>query len=193
MEFEHTEGVYAPREDSFLTVEGVEKNIDAVSKDGMVEVGVGSGYVIINIRKYCDSGIFVGTDINFNAARQARTNAIKHGADVHVICCSFTQPFRRNGLPRIYVFNPPYLPSDPEVDVNLTDDELTALIGGEKGTEVMEDFLKELPSPSVAFCIVSSLATTLEDLERSLKRWSITVVAERSFSFERLWLVKFSD
>ena len=137
--------VYEPREDSFLTVDGMMQYADLIQARGMVEIGVGSGYVIINLRRVCETGVFIGTDINFSAALQTRMNAAQSGVDIHVVCARYARPFRREGLPNVFVFNPPYLPSDPEVDKNLTQAELTALVGGPIGTEVMLEFLEELP------------------------------------------------
>lgn len=190
MKIQRVDGVYEPREDSFLTVDGVMNYIDEIRIGGMLEIGVGSGYVILSLLDKCPSSYFIGTDINFKAAQLTRNNAIENDLLLHMVCTEFARSFRKGALPRTVVFNPPYLPADASIDSSLSLEERMALVGGKKGTEIMMEYIIEMPKDVTGFFIVSSLSTELKELERALKGKELDLIGEQSFSFEKLWLVR---
>ncbi|WP_302080671.1 HemK2/MTQ2 family protein methyltransferase [Salinibaculum rarum] len=144
-----TETVYQPAEDSKLLADTAVAYTE--SGDWVLDVGTGSGYIAHRFGEETAARV-VGSDLNPNACRQARD------AGVSVVRADQLTPFR-DGAFDVVVFNPPYLPTEPDRE---WDDWMeTALSGGESGREVIEPFLDDLyrvlAPDGDAFLLVSSL------------------------------------
>lgn len=123
--------VYSPAEDSLLLLEVASTEITAA--DRVLEVGVGSGYVISRL-PVCTQ--IMGTDCNPHAAM------ITHRTGVPVVRTDLAAGLR--GSFDLILFNPPYLPTLPEDRI---DDWLEyALDGGITGRKVIKRFLVEIKS-----------------------------------------------
>jgi len=91
------------------------------------------------------------------------------------------------------LFNPPYLPTDPEVE---RDDWMeVALSGGEDGLAVVDPFLdavgRVLAADGVVYLLVSSLADVDEVVERAAgEGFSAVALRDESFPFETLTVLK---
>ena len=174
--------VYQPAEDTRLLAEATREAVEAGER--VLDVGTGSGFVGAVA---AEAGAHVvGVDVNPHACRQAR------GQGLPVVRGNLTDPFR-DGTFDTVLFNPPYLPTPPEVEGD--DWQERALSGGPDGRRVIEPFLDDvkrvLAPDGVVFLLVSSLsgieAVTDFAAERGLRA---TEVAAEKHSFERLVVLR---
>lgn len=147
--------VYEPAEDSALLAGVVAERVGA--EDRVLDVGTGSGYVGHRIAESTGATV-VGSDLNPHACRRARERGIE------TVRCDLTSAFRADSFD-VVVFNPPYLPTDP----NATWDDWfeVALSGGETGREVIETFLDDVGrvlAPGGAAYLLVSTYTGVEDV-----------------------------
>ncbi len=171
--------VYQPAEDSKLLADTA---LDyAEDGDWVLDAGTGSGYIAHRLGTETAASV-VGADINPNACRQA------HEAGVPVVRADQLSPFRDSAFD-VVVFNPPYLPTDPETEWN--DWMEKALSGGETGREIIEPFLDDLrrvlTPDGDAFLLVSSL-TGIDAVRDYARTAGLTTmeVAEEPQPYERL-------
>ena len=171
--------VYQPAEDSKLLADIAVDYAEA--DDWVLDMGTGSGYVAHRFLDETDARV-VGSDVNPNACRQARENGVP------VVRSDQLTAFRESVFD-VVVFNPPYLPTDPEREWN--DWMEKALSGGESGREVIEPFLDDLRRVLApggdAFLLVSSL-TGIDDVRDYARASGLTtmVAAEQPQPYERL-------
>lgn len=173
------ETVYQPAEDSKLLADTAVEY--AQSGDWVLDLGTGSGYIAHRFGEETPATV-VGSDLNPNACRQARD------AGVPVVRADQMTPFR-DGAFDVVVFNPPYLPTDPDREWGDWMEE--ALSGGENGREVIEPFLDDLRRVLAfdgdAFLLISSL-TGIEAVRTYARNSGLTTLelAEESHPYERL-------
>jgi release factor glutamine methyltransferase len=171
--------VYQPAEDSRLLAETALGHVD--DADLVLDVGTGSGYVARRLTAERGAEV-VATDVNPHAYRQALE------AGLPVVRADLLGPFRDDTFD-VVVFNPPYLPTDP--DREWGDWMERALSGGESGRGVVEPFLADLRRVLVpdgeAFLLVSSLTgvDAVRDCARTCGLTTMEAAAE-SHPFERL-------
>ncbi|WP_254534804.1 HemK2/MTQ2 family protein methyltransferase [Halomarina litorea] len=178
---EDLDDVYQPAEDSHLLASAAIDSMGPLDPDALVvDVGTGSGYVAARVGEATDARV-VGVDISPLAVREAR----EHG--VSVLRGDLLEPIR--GPVDVVLFNPPYLPTDPE---NEWDDWMEyALSGGEDGRRAIEPFLADLPRVLApegrAYLLVSSL-TDPEAVRAHAEEQGLDArqVGEESFPFETL-------
>lgn len=185
--------VYEPKEDSFLMLDTVIK--EEWDTNGVIEVGSGTGYIILMLAsKYNEQTMFT-VDITYHAAKLSHQNArINQLSNVLVICGDLTTAFRRNSLPRICIFNPPYLPGDPILDLETPVYEHQQLIGGTIGYETAGRFLDGLASSEqIAYLVLSSLAITPPEFAKLYRHWKLEILASTHLGFEIIWIVKLSN
>ncbi|PGF17415.1 methyltransferase [Natrinema sp. CBA1119] len=175
--------VYQPAEDSHLLAEAACERLEA--SDLVLEVGTGSGYVAREIADGTGARV-IASDLNPHAVRQARAEGVE------TVQADLVSPFRDGAFDAV-VFNPPYLPTDPE---NVWDDWMEhALSGGEDGRAVIDPFLANVgrvlaPDGSVSL-LVSSLTGVDEVVEEAGKHgFSAVAVADESFPFETLTVLE---
>lgn len=171
--------VYEPAEDSALLAEAA---VEAVGPDDLVyEVGVGSGWV--SARVAAETGArLVGGDVNPHACRAARA----HG--VEAVRANLVDPFREGAFD-VVLFNPPYLPTDP--DAGWDDWMETALSGGPSGRAAVDPFLDDvarvLAPDGVALLLVSTLTDPEAVTDRAAANGLATEPVRReSYPFETL-------
>ncbi|ELZ17943.1 methyltransferase [Haloterrigena salina JCM 13891] len=178
--------VYQPAEDSHLLADAACDDLaDADEGSLVLEVGTGSGYVAGRIDDETPARV-IAADLNPHAVRQARE------AGLEAVRADLVAPFADGALDAV-VFNPPYLPTDPD---NEWDDWMEqALSGGEDGRAVIDPFLAEVgrvlaPDGSV-YLLVSSL-TGVDDVveEAGEHGFSAAAVADESFPFETLTVLE---
>jgi len=174
--------VYQPAEDTRLLAEVARERVDA--GECVLDVGTGSGFVGAVAAE--NDATVVGVDVNPHACRQAR------GQGLPVVRGNLTHPFR-DGVFDTVLFNPPYLPTPPEVEGD--DWQERALSGGADGRRVIEPFLADVgrvlaPDGSVLL-LVSSLsgieAVTDFAADRGLRA---TEAAAEKHAFERLVVLR---
>ncbi len=179
---EETE-VYQPAEDSHLLAEVAADDIAA--DDSVLEVGTGSGYVSEFVANGTNARV-VGADVNPHACERARERGVE------AVRADLVSPFRDGAFDAV-LFNPPYLPTDPDEE---RDDWMErALSGGESGREVIDPFLdavgRVLAPDGRVYLLVSSLAGVEEVVSRAGENgFSAVALRDESFPFETLTILK---
>jgi release factor glutamine methyltransferase len=173
--------VYQPAEDSALLASAAV----AHARGRVLEVGTGSGFVAEQLVEAGHDGEVVASDVNPHACRQAAERA---GGRFAVVRADLLAPFR-DGVFETVLFNPPYLPTDPDNDWG--DWMERALSGGESGRAVVEPFLDDvarvLAPDGVVLLLVSSLTGYDEVLERAAAAGIAgEPVREETYPFETL-------
>lgn len=141
--FKVSENVLSPRPDTETLVEAAIKIIKDKNIDSVLELGVGSGCVLLSLLADCGTLRGVGVDKSVKALEVARENAEFLGVTdrCHLIEADwFEEKFLQKLTPSydMIVSNPPYIPSkdieklDPEVK---NYDPRLALDGGSNGLE----------------------------------------------------------
>ncbi|WP_136590164.1 HemK2/MTQ2 family protein methyltransferase [Salinigranum halophilum] len=185
--------VYQPAEDSALLARAA---VDDVSgADRVLEVGTGSGWVAERVAAETDARV-VASDLNPHACRAARERArglaADEGSGFEVVTADLVSAFR-DGAFDVVLFNPPYLPTDP--DNEWGDWMERALSGGESGRAVIEPFLDDvgrvLASGGRVLLLVSSLTgyETVIDYARD-RGFAAEKAVEESYPFEALTVVR---
>src|SRR5210317_1720614 len=108
---------YLPEEDSRLMKEVLAEELDGKEVTNSLEIGVGSGFVSLEIMKHSKSHL--ACDINPHAIEEAKQQGIK------VIKSDLFQNIK--GKFELIVFNPPYLPSEKDDPDNWI---TKAIVGG---------------------------------------------------------------
>ncbi len=187
MTYNHKNAVpYRPSDDSFLLLDSV-KNL----KTGIaVDVGTGAGFIAINIAGNCD--FVIGTDIDFGSIREARDSIRnKKIHNIDLIVCDLISVLKDSSVDLV-IFNPPYLPSDEyKTDIDMQ----TLQFYGK--SDVIARFIidarRVLTHYGLCYVVYSSLTDVQEMMKNARTLFnSVEVVAEKSFFFERLYVVKFS-
>lgn len=177
--------VYQPAEDSRLLADAVVADREEASGDLILEVGTGSGYVAERVAEQTDARV-LGSDLNPHACEQARARGVE------TMRADLLTPFR-DGVFDAVLFNPPYLPTDPDDE---QDDWMeVALSGGEDGRRVVEPFLeavgRALAPDGAVYLLVSSLAGVEEVVELAENAgFSAVALRDDSFPFETLTILK---
>ena len=164
--------VYDPAEDSFLLAE----NIVLESKQKVLEVGCGSGYVSLYLAQKYPLAEFFCLDINFIAAKTTHQNALENILPLQVFSADLFSPLKisqNNPFFDVILFNSPYLPYTEVGELE------KAWAGGKDGLEIVQLFVevlaKYLNKTGSAYLVVSS-KTNLAKLE--------LLLAKQKFSFE---------
>ncbi|WP_290819133.1 HemK2/MTQ2 family protein methyltransferase [Halovivax sp.] len=177
--------VYQPAEDSQLLAEAASERLAGTTDGVVLEVGTGSGYVAEVLDSALDCRV-IGTDLNPHACRRARERGLQ------VVRADLVRPFVDDSFDAV-VFNPPYLPTDPDVE---RDDWMErALSGGPSGRAVIDPFLasvgRVLARDGVVLLLVSSLTGVDEVVERAGEEgFSAVAVRDESFPFETLTILE---
>ncbi|MBQ9741710.1 MAG: peptide chain release factor N(5)-glutamine methyltransferase [Kiritimatiellae bacterium] len=140
-----------PRPETEDLVERVLKHLRTVYGDNgteapfVVDVGTGSGCIILSLAKEFGKGVFLGTDISAEAITLARENAAKCGLDgiVKLAVADGLDEFDPESVD-VIVSNPPYITTaDCEtLDPRVKDYEpRSALDGGVSGLDFYERFI----------------------------------------------------
>ena len=153
----------------------------------LVEVGSGSGALIISVAEKINYGI--ATDIVLKAAYCSKQNitSAEYNHKIDVVVADTLSCFRAFSLETV-VFNPPYLPLDPADDIDL------AICCGEK-LELYRRFMKELAEKlklnGKAFITCSSL-TNLSKVLNIAKSYGFRYSVERvkRTVFDKIFLIK---
>lgn len=190
-EFQVLEGVYEPREDSFLLAENVqiEKNCKCLKAEECkcLDLGCGSGIQTLNL--LMQGGKVLAVDLNEAALKNTVENVerIGLGRELEVRKSDLFEGISEKEKFDCIVFNPPYLISE--------DKSVLELDGGEKGREVLDKFLLDfenyLKDKGVCFFLQSSLNGEKETGKiLQEKGFEFEVVAREKVFFEELMVFK---
>lgn len=168
--------IYEPREDSFLLQKVVRQEVR--STDRVLDMGTGSGIQAITASEV--SNDVTAADINPECIEQLNNPKIKT-----VLSNLFENIEDKFDL---ILFNPPYLPRDPDEP----EDSALATTGGEKGSEIIEAFLQQaknhLNPDGRILLLYSSLSGNTEEIAKA--NYSFKILAEDSFDFEKIYVAK---
>ena len=179
-------GVYPQSEDTYLLIDALDVN----SEDIFLEVGCGAGLVTMSVAKKAYR--VVSVDHSFDAVRNTLENLIRNDLydGCHVIESDLLGAFSPSFKFSLIVFNPPYLPEDDErTDLD------HALIGGTKGTEMTQRFIRQAVEHLVKggriFTVVSNL-TDIDSIKLTMKECGLTVevASESCLFFEKIQVLK---
>ncbi|NMB77499.1 MAG: methyltransferase [Methanomicrobiales archaeon] len=172
--------VYQPEADTFLLLNAALQELRPA--DRVLEIGTGSGLIASRLDR---AAYVVATDINPHAVRSAR----ECGAEV--IRTDLFAGIR--GTFDIILFNPPYLPTQPDERI---DDWLEyALDGGETGRETIDRFARDagrvLAREGRILLLISELTGVDETADMfSRQGYSCRTVAETDAEGEMLYVLK---
>jgi release factor glutamine methyltransferase len=154
LDFEVTRDVLIPRPETEFLVEAaldllpIESKSDPIlTPSRILELGTGSGAVILTLASMRPGHRFFATDRIWAATRLARKNAIRHGLEstVEFFCADWFEPFspKRCAFDMI-ISNPPYVPRplnsglQPEIKGH---EPISALDGGEDGLSCLKHII----------------------------------------------------
>ncbi len=168
--------IYPASEDTFLLINTLEKE---ALKGKVIEIGTGSGIVGKSIM---ERGLdIIVTDINPHAIKNAKELGLK------TIKSDLFENI--DGKFDIIIFNAPYLPKDVKTDKWMD----KATIGGKKGSEVIEKFLKQakehLKREGKIYLVFSSRTLKVREIAKELG-YSLKVLSSKSFFFEKIFIAK---
>lgn len=173
--------VYEPAEDSFLLA----RNLKVREGDLALDIGTGTGIIALLMAR--KARFVLGTDVNPKAVELARENAGIN--DIKNVEFRISNLFENvEGKFDIITFNAPYLPGEPEKPID------HALVGGERGREVLDRFIDDARNylkPKGMVQIVQSSITGIEETLEKLKNkgFNIEITARERYFFEEILVI----
>lgn len=167
------EGVLIPRVETEelvnLAIHHIEKTFKN-KKINVLDVGVGSGVIAINIKKHFKNAKVYGTDISSKAINNAKENAKKHKINISI---SKDDVFPKNHVKfDVILSNPPYIKYKKDVDKSVLDYEPhDALFINENNNVYKKIFsnINRLNKPSL---LIFEIAPNLEkDLTKLINKY----------------------
>eukprot|EP01089_Gocevia_fonbrunei_P007146 TRINITY_DN1819_c0_g1_i4.p1 TRINITY_DN1819_c0_g1~~TRINITY_DN1819_c0_g1_i4.p1 ORF type:complete len:219 (-),score=31.91 TRINITY_DN1819_c0_g1_i4:10-666(-) len=192
---------YEPAEDTYLFLDALKKEgkflKDVLKPLFCFEIGSGSGCVITYLGQLLgNSALYFTTDINDQAClatqKTSKANKINvESTNTNLLGCLEN---RLQGKIDLLLFNPPYVPTEPE-EVG-TPDISAAWAGGDKGREVLDKLLPKLKlaiSESGCVYIVAVKENQPEEIMKIMTNFGFcsSVVLERRAFNEHLFILKF--
>lgn len=203
------ENVYEPAEDTFLLIDALERDLEALEKTTLIclECGSGSGTVITALSKaFLKNNSFprtmIATDINPQACKTTKKCALFHKQDhIQVVMTDLAEALvgRLENKVDLLIFNPPYVPTEArEIKEGDKQPIYLSWAGGEDGTQLMNSFLKYyvnrlLSKPDGVAYLVALEANDIDKITNCLLPYDIhgSVVAQRRAGSEFLSIVKY--
>lgn len=173
--------VYEPAEDSFLLA----RNLKVREGDLALDIGTGTGIIALLMAR--KARFVLGIDVNPKAVELARENARIN--DIKNVEFRISNLFENvEGKFDIITFNAPYLPGEPEKPID------HALVGGERGREVLDRFIDDARNylkPKGMVQIVQSSITGIEETLEKLKNkgFNIEITARERYFFEEILVI----
>ena len=148
--FKVTPDTLVPRPETELLVESIVMAAEAVGGDvKILDIGTGSGAIIVSLLDYLPQAKGVGVDISVGALTVAKENAVAIGVEERA---GFLLSDVYSALPLdkkfdIIVSNPPYIPAADIAGLakDVQNEPIGALDGGEDGLDFYRRITKEAP------------------------------------------------
>lgn len=141
--------VLIPRPETELLVEVGLALLGEQANPTVVDIGTGSGAIIIALGRERPAAVLHGTDLERGALEVARQNAERHGVAVALHRGDLLEPLPAGTRSDLLLSNPPYIPS-AEIDELIRDvrdyEPRAALDGGESGLEIYRRLIEQAPS-----------------------------------------------
>ncbi|MBI4149183.1 methyltransferase [Candidatus Woesearchaeota archaeon] len=168
--------MYEPREDSFLLCAAVERR----AHGSVLDMGTGSGILAETARCMPRVISVTAVDIDPECVRFVHERYPQIAAVQSDLFSSVAGTFDT------IIFNPPYLPQDPEIVDR-------AIYGGKQGHELIERFLKEARhflAPKGAILLLFSSLTGKQRVERAITESGLagTQISSQKLHFEELYV-----
>ncbi len=136
-----TKDVLVPRPETEILVEEALKLLSSGKR--LLEIGVGSGCVIVTLCLECEGLVAVGSDLCEKALKVAAKNRDKYG--IKSLALQKSDLFQNiAGKFDLIVSNPPYVPVG-EADPSTKHEPDIALYAGEDGFDVIDRMVKDAP------------------------------------------------
>ena len=147
-EFIVNESVLDPRPDSELIIDVVKENFSKDEDIKILDLGTGSGCLIITLLLELRNSKGIGLDISEKAINVALLNAGKYSLDdrLSFVVSDWLESININSF-NVIISNPPYIPNDQisELAAEVKDfDPILALDGGDDGLICYENILRQL-------------------------------------------------
>ena len=147
-EFIVNESVLDPRPDSELIIDVVKENFSKDEDIKILDLGTGSGCLIITLLLELRNSKGIGLDISEKAINVALLNAGKYSLDdrLSFVVSDWLESININSF-NVIISNPPYIPNDQisELAAEVKDfDPILALNGGDDGLICYENILRQL-------------------------------------------------
>ncbi|KAF9015035.1 S-adenosyl-L-methionine-dependent methyltransferase [Cyathus striatus] len=202
---EDFEDVYEPAEDTFLLLDALEQDEEALKRSNPIiclEIGSGSGCVSSFIGKILGNAVlYLCTDINIRACNATLATGIRNQIALNTIHASLASPLhlRLAHSVDIIVFNPPYVPttSNEALDAQGHHDITGAWAGGTDGMQITNQFLgrvDELLSTNGRFYLVALKQNGIPEIMEQMERehgLHGEVVLQRRAGREHLFVLRF--
>ncbi|XP_034251544.1 methyltransferase N6AMT1-like [Thrips palmi] len=195
--------VYEPREDSFLFLDALEKDLNfirSVQPRLGLEVGSGSGVISAAVARALGSTCFMmATDVNPFACSVTQQTAEKNKTNVACVQMDLDTMFRMDNSIDLLLFNPPYCVTSSEELIEPGEDGSflhLAWAGGLRGREVTDRLLshvgKLLSSKSLFYLVVIKENDPAEIMNvLSVQGFEGKTVASRKVKNECLSVLRF--
>jgi len=200
------ERVYEPAEDSFVLLDALEADADAIRDLApriCLEIGSGTGIVSAFLGQIVGTSntLFLCTDINPHAATCTACTGSQNKVPIEPLVASLAHPLssRLGHAVDVLVFNPPYVPtSDGEVDAAQIDAGIAgSWAGGTDGMQVTDALLRQvdgLLSPRGQFYLVLMKQNNVPNVREFMsKGFSLQseIVLQRRAGREHLFVLRF--
>jgi release factor glutamine methyltransferase len=143
--FKVEEGVLIPRPDTEVLVETVLNKIKNKKSPTGIEVGTGSGAIIISLLKNKEDLKMIGTDISDKALKITQENAKIHKVENRLTLIKTDKLKGIKGKYDFIVSNPPYIPESEyeSLQPEVKKEPKEALIAKDEGLEFYKEIIKE--------------------------------------------------
>jgi len=147
-EFNVNDFVLDPRPDSELIIDVVKENFSKDEDIKILDLGTGSGCLIITLLLELRNSIGIGLDISEKAIKVASLNAGKYSLDnrLSFVVSDWLKSINISSF-NVIISNPPYIPNNQisELSPEVKDfDPILALDGGDDGLSCYENILRQL-------------------------------------------------
>ncbi len=151
LDLEVTKDVLIPRPETEFMVEAALPVLSGgpdSPRKRVLELGTGSGAVVIALASERPGHLFFASDRSVKAVELARKNAVRHGTAVHFFCGDWFKALSKGQLFDVILSNPPYIRT---ADIGELEPEIcqyephTALDGGRDGLGAIRHILSFAP------------------------------------------------
>ncbi|MHA1963647.1 MAG: HemK2/MTQ2 family protein methyltransferase [Candidatus Thorarchaeota archaeon] len=179
-------GVYPPSEDTYLLLDAIDIRPD----DVFLEIGCGAGLITLTAARSTRN--IVSVDSSFEAVHNTMENLKRNDLynNCHVVESDLLGAIAPSIKFSLIVFNPPYLPQDDEpTDLD------HALVGGQKGTELTQRFIRQAADHLLrggrVFVVVSNLAN-IDSIRTTMIECGFAVesVSSETLFFEKIQVLR---
>jgi len=189
--------VYDSSDDTELLLECALYELKQWNNADCIEIGFGSGRIMLELAESLHTNKVSGSDINKNAYDKLQNKISSLTENIKSKITLSNTPFFdgfNNKKFDFIIFNPPYLPSD-STDKYLSDDERNSLIGGKKGVETTISFIEKSSDhihPNSIILFIASSRSNISFLDENIIRlgYKYSILKKKSFGFENLYCYK---